>query len=161
MAPANTDAGADDLQALATKLRQKHRSGSAAQQQQRSSGKGTDAAAFLAGSVTANVANGISKDGRGEQLQPKRKKAMASEGSQPEQQRRNRAEENERPVAGQPVAGSVEQKKSGKKRKVKGADGDAPAAQRSKRQHAVAQIGQITEGSKRTKKLKRTVKSDD
>lgn len=106
---------------------------------------GSDAAAFLAGSVKAAVPNGFSKDGAAEQPQHKmRKKAKASQ----------EPEKHEQPQAAQPDSASAEQKKSGKKRKVKDSEDGAPVTQGSKRQHAGAGDEQLTVCITRTKKLK-------
>ena len=153
---ATTDAGVDDLKALAAKLKKKHRSGTAPQQQ--SNGDRGDAAAFLAGSARADLPSGNAGDASGEQLQKRRKKAKASgNGELPEQQGRRQTEHGDGAEAAPASATNGLQKNSGKKCKLflKGAeDGGAPAVQNGKRQHADAELGQPTPDLRRTKKKK-------
>ena len=147
-----TDAGADDLKALAAKLKKKHRSGGTAQQQQ-SNGHHGDAAAFLAGKGRSAVPNGLDKGVSGEQPQKKRKTAKASQdGASPE--KGTRKEANDGSEAALTVATDGKEKKVGKKRKLKVADHKAAAAQDGELQQADAGLEQITADLHRTKKKK-------
>ena len=157
-----TDAGADDLQALAAKLKKKHLDGAGSQQQ--SGNDRGDAAAFLAGSVTAIVPNSISNDDSGKQPKQKRKKAKVSEEQDVlKKQRRRKAEQEEPAEAALPGAMNGKEKRAGKKRKLKGAEDGAPAAQSSKRQLADAGAEPVTGSVQRTKqkKFKRTTVTDE
>ena len=152
-----TDAGVDDLKALAAKLKKKHRSGAAAQQEQSNGGQG-DAAAFLAGNGRAAVPNGNDEVADGEQPPKKRKKSKASQdGITLEKKGTRKIQDDDGLEAVPAVANGV-----GKKRKLKGGDSKAAAAQGAKPQHLDAGHEPVTADLQRTKKrqAKRTSVTD-
>jgi len=148
---ATTDAGADDLKALAAKLKKKHRSGAAAQQQQSNGGHG-DAAAFLAGNGRAAVPNGIiDQDGSGEEPQKERKKEKASQHGASPEKKGKRKQDDVGAEAALAIARHGKEEKVEKKRKLKTGNKAAPA-QGGELQQADAE--QSTANLQRTKKKK-------
>ena len=148
-----TDAGADDLKALAARLKKKHRSGAEVQQQ--INGDRGGAAAFLAGSAKAGLPNGNDEGASGEQPNKKRKKVKVSQDDDlPNNQGRKKAEDGDGLEAALAGATNGKEKTSRKKRKLlkTAEDGKALAAQGSKQQHA--KLEEVTADLQRTKKKK-------